>query len=326
MKSMGYKIAGMLLLLYVTSAAYIKMFPMNFYNYEFPMWKFQIEQLDDPNISPDVIILGDSRPMAGVIPAVISDKCISLCLTGGSAVESYYVLKKFLTRHKPPETVFISMTPENTRLTNKTFWQRTVKYDFLNMAAAMDVIHKSIELNDMTMNEDGSQHPLWLNYIKLYLMKAKLLYYYKGDLKANLLVMGLKRNKSVYEQIKKNKGNIHFGKGKDTVKSAIETTKTRFKPSETTGYYYNELIRLCHDNGIKIIISIAPYNKTSYYNIKKQYLADYTDFLLRLPVNGNDIIDDIIFYYDDDLFEDASHLNEDGARKYSNYVKMKYFR
>ena len=54
---------------------------------------------------------------------------LNLALGGGTAMEAYYVLVRYLEQHPPPKTVLLSLSPYHFQ--ESLFWERLTRYHFL---------------------------------------------------------------------------------------------------------------------------------------------------------------------------------------------------
>lgn len=114
----------------------------------------------------------------------------------------------------------------------------------------------------------------------------------------------------------------------DTIEKYRESKTSEFTPvidAYSIGYF-ERIVKLCKDRGIKLIITMAPFNelyleKIQYHDIYnkmaglcKEEAVEYIDF--------NMLYDEIGLNYNDfeDAFHNAQHTNKWGAEKVSRYL------
>lgn len=81
--------------------------------------------------------------------------------------------------------------------------------------------------------------------------------------------------------------------------------------------YLDKIIKLCNDNGVKLILYRAPYSATTNEWKKANWLASYCE---QNGIEYYNTSQSINFDYTVD-FADNWHLNKDGAKKVTNFLK-----
>ena len=109
----------------------------------------------------------------------------------------------------------------------------------------------------------------------------------------------------------------------DYVRSGINSNKTRRDTWSVIQAYY-EVAEVCREHGIELIGVATPYYKTKQDQITAQMKSDYhyviSEIKKKYPeVQFYDYTCDKRFTSDD--FQDAVHLNNNGARKFSKIMK-----
>ena len=94
----------------LSMAAYVHFFPLLFMDETFAIWNAKLNLLERSE-DPEFVIIGDSRPMHGLIPSAFPQKTISLAIQGGSSIEGYFLLRSFLEKHRAPKKIIYSISP-----------------------------------------------------------------------------------------------------------------------------------------------------------------------------------------------------------------------
>lgn len=287
---------------------------------EYPMYRQQRDFLNTDTHYHDVMFLGDSRMKAAAIPAQISSDAYNLALGGAGTVEMYYGLIYYLEKHPAPNTVIISFAPNHYE-GHGEFSFRTLYFHLLRPEDERSILSKMAELDKGNKEQEKIVKKGALPY------DLRLLSEYSWS------VYGTEfrrkgTNQKIYDETKSHNGQYYFGRASSAPKPNQEAKRKEFKLLHSFDYYLRELIMLCEENNIKVIIEQLPMNPASSEAIKKSgYLAAYQAYLKALSADFPDIT---IVYdipeYPPDCFGDASHLNERGAKKYSAYLKEQYIK
>jgi len=154
-KKLLIKLIIFLLIFSIPSYIYIEYFKMYFGYMEYPIYKHSIDFVQSKDkskaMNPDLLIMGDSIAFSGIMPDMIDKNAYSLSLTGGSTVEIYYMIKNYLKNHTPPKTIFCSVSPNHLEV-HREYYDRTVNYGLITTSQMLEVLNKTIELNDNPRN------------------------------------------------------------------------------------------------------------------------------------------------------------------------------
>jgi hypothetical protein len=298
-----------------------------FYNgEEYPMWRSKSEYVLKIHNSENIII-GDSRALAGMVPKIIGDDFYNLSYGGGTPIEGYFLLKKYIP-NKTPKTIVLSFSPYHLEYSN-VFFGRQLKYNIFSTKEIVEILKKSKELSNKFYSYDdrnlGYKNELeYLNiYLKSILTKWNFFYYYRPEMRNSLTQLRILKNIKVYNEIKTRKGNYDFGGNESSSGLNFEATNSHngFAVSSVMDYYLNQTIQLALENSIKIYYIVTPFNEASYKNLDLNYIKDYNSYFDSLKYKYNNIVwHNKIFFYDDSCFGDKSHLNSRGQIKFSKYI------
>ncbi|HEX4369412.1 MAG TPA: hypothetical protein VH023_21425, partial [Rhodopila sp.] len=81
--------------------------PMAFMDIEYTAWRAKQTMLDTCDLG-EVIVLGDSRAAADIIPARLPVRVANLAMGGSEAIEALSMLQRALACRSPPRLVIIS--------------------------------------------------------------------------------------------------------------------------------------------------------------------------------------------------------------------------
>lgn len=271
---------------------------MLYMNQEYPMWlniKNIINSKSDAKY--DLIMIGDSRAKAGYIPNNnLTLKSQSLAIGGGTPIEGYYILKKYLQNNPIPKKIIFSFAPSHLDSVD-VYWERTVKFDFLNQGEYIE-----IEKNAMLI-EDKNTLGLNKSYIDY-----KIPLMYGNDFKNGIIERRWNVNKIVYKDCTNSKGHYFFGRENFANGFNAESSKASFNQSKLIAFYFIKLIKLAKVHHIQIYYYTMPFNRSSFEKTPKHYKDGYNRYISKIATDYNISICNKLSFLTNDNFGDPSHL------------------
>ena len=285
----------------------------------YPLWLYVKGKMNSQNNEDyNVICIGDSRAKAGFIPKVFNTEninAINLSVNGGTPIEGYYILKKYLLNHqKPPKYLLVSYTPSHLEK-RECYWKRTVRFNFLNEDDYEEVASITDMINDETLEKDN-----YFNY-KFYTSKylpVNIMEFYKG------MVMGKwKMNKEALSDLNSSKGHYYLGRAEKSSGLNIETSKAKFTPSRLLNIYLEKLFLLAKKHKIKVFWYTMPFNEASFLKTNPIFKKSYDEHIEKLSKKYHFIPLNTLYYLDDSNFGDPSHLYN-GAKSVTIDIKNRF--
>jgi len=317
--------------------------PFGYMDIEYPSWKYTGEVSDDVksvfsdgpttvfvtgkgdngNDITDIksaisenttLILGDSRAMADIMPSEVDDETVvNLAVGGATSIEMYYTLNNYIKNNGNPGKVIIMFAPFHYTIIDN-FWTRTAYFNYLSVADMKDLYSNAKAADSETLLRDGYQNDL-ISYRTRFPDK-----YLPALLNAHFFGR-YSDNSNKYRELTVEHGYGEFGTEKGCSGFNYEVS---YEHMHTTGdavlldIYMNRLLKLCSDSNIDTELLIPPMNESSYNALKPSYVAEFSDYLNTLQIKYPAIlVDGNIPCYDDKYFGDASHLNREGAIKFT---------
>lgn len=278
---------------------YIQYFKFSYMNVEYPMWRHVKNIIHTKsNNQLDLISLGDSRLKAGLKPNLMNNKSLNLAIGGGTSYEAYYILKTYLKNNPAPKQLLLSFAPFHMQGMD-VFWNRTVKFDFIDYFYFRDLVNTSKNFKDNSLKKVIFRH----NYI-----------FYK--LNVNNYILDFKRAKrqkkkniKVMDYVKKNNGNHFFGTAEETLSNNGSKRYSNFNYSKVLDFYLNETIKLAQNAGIHVMYYTMPYNQASCDELQPTFKLEYDNYLKDLSKNtGITLLNNGINCKPNSYFGDSSHL------------------
>ena len=263
----------------------------------------------------NVLILGDSMSNAAYLPELLSEDTLNLSVTGGTCIESYYILKNYIETHGAPETVFYS--PRHEVYYDDTYIESHFYYQQFSLSEAIEitrVLHQCDDDPEMY----AQYHPIeWF----------KSIFYVPSTYVPALINSGFfqrhKDNMSELNSLQVHRGNWLALRTVSTVVPEEETHLEEFKVLDFNDYYFDAFCKLCSENGITLHLRRTPYS--SNFTFSEQFMKDYNDYFQSYADKYPGIDVDLDFsQVDDILMYDNGHVNLRGALYYSTMIKEKY--
>jgi hypothetical protein len=313
---------------FILLMGYTWLCPFGYMDEEFPSWHYtkMVEEgkegmVDITNAS---LILGDSRAMADIIPELCGENYVNLGVGGATTIEMYYTLKHYIENNGAPARVFIMFAPFHYSYMDN-YKTRTMYFHHLDYKEAMEVYAQARTAGYAGAMPDSFEELDTSRIISIYLRSPSVY------LPAIINARGagrLSSNREIYSEQVINRGHALYGTmdGCDypNYEASYEYMSKEGDHRLITAYF-GKLLRLCSDNGIKTTVLQAPMNKASYDMLHGEYVAEYTSYMKAFAGEYKDIcFETEIPCYDNKYFGDSSHLNDRGARVYTEELIDKY--
>lgn len=307
-------IVATVVFLALSLTALIRILPEERYmDNEYPSWQQQKDYSNRDGDTQEVLLLGDSRMKDDIFATELGEHAYNLALGGGTPLEMYYTLERYLQHHPQPKAVIVAFGP--THYTEMGSYEgRNLYFRYLdeeNMDSANEIIFK-LDGKDYRSVSKGYQHKLPTIYLKPVL---KCLFYPRNA-----------ENAELYSYAEREKGRRYISVNK-SVKEVFpqESRQSHFVPLNSLSFYLEELIKLCKDNNIPIYVEQLPMGNPGYQKLLDSgYMDEYKMFMNGIRDKFGIYVNDEIPLYEAWLFQDDSHLNFEGAKKLTAEWRGKY--
>lgn len=310
-------VVGSAVLCFAAMWIWVAAMPLAYLDPEYASWLAKRQMLERCDLG-DVLVVGDSRAAVNIVPALLGVKTTNLAVGGGQAVEAYVAVRRALECPVPPRRVVVSLSAGHFVLTD-LFWERSVRFSFLNRAELAEVLRTSRTLGDPSLlaphQRDGLAPSLrgWL-----YAARFPPLYF-NAVLKGGIFLRYW-RNHAALQSGLASRGQYFFGTDPGSSGITAEASLKNFIPLPVQNYYFHRLLAMLAARGIPADFITMPLNRSTYAQIKPEvergygaYLAGYAARFANFSVIGGGTP-----AWPDRFFGDAfAHLNPGGAALYS---------
>ena len=302
---------------------FIKSCPDCYMDEEYPAWAYTKEVVYNEGEDADILILGDSRAMADLIPEVLtkeSTTCINLAVGGATPMEMYYFYTNYLKNHDAPKTAIVMFAPFHyTYMDN--YKTRTLYFNALNGSDYRELLKVAMRYDaESVLFEDNAAYHLscTLGLPDVYLPAIY-----------NARFTGRKSDNDLrLKNLHETKGQGYFGTADGNSDKAYEATYEKMEESgdsDLLTFYAQALYTLLSGSCSRVILIQPPMNETTYDNLNDNYVNQYRSYIDDLTKDLSNITVSTEFLrYDNEYFGDSSHLNERGAVKFSEEFAIEY--
>lgn len=303
---------------------FIALCPDCYMDEEYPAWKYTKNYVRASGDDADILILGDSRAMADLIPDVLTDgsgkTCVNIAVGGATPMEMYYFYVDYLKNHEAPHTAIVMFAPFHyTYMDN--YKTRTLYFNALTYGEYSELLKVADRYDsESVLFKDQAQYHLSCA-MKLPDVYLPAIY--------NARFIGRKAdNEKRYNDLVISKGQGYFGTADGNSDKAYEATYSEMTDNgdaKLLTFYAEALYALLSSGCENVILVQPPMNETTYDNLKESYVNQYKEYIKNICMDYDNIFCSYEFErYENEYFGDSSHLNEKGANKYSAEFREKY--
>ena len=291
--------------------------PMAFMDPEYPSWRAKLTMLDRCDIG-DVIILGDSRAAADILPNRLPLRVTSLAVGGGEAIEALAAVSRVLECPLLPRLAIISFDPGHfTR--SDLFWYRSVRYGLISAEDIALLRQASRQTGDWSVY-DGHRASGLPTLLRDWLYRVYFPPLYFSSLAHGGLVFRWFGNQKILAETLSARGHYYFGSAAGSDAVAIDGHMTAFAPLPILDHYFDKLLSVLGRHGIEALFIAMPVNEATGRQVRPAVRAQFTAYLSgyerRYP--HFHVAGDLMGSWPNRYFGDEfSHLNPEGAERFS---------
>ena len=282
--------------------------PMQIYEESYPMYAYEKEVEEAPAGEPaTTLIVGDSRAKASLLPAELGTGSLSLTLPGASPIELYHAADRYLSRHPAPRNVVLSISAVHFG-DAFIFWERPIKFGYLDEAAVNEVLAQARRLGDTTFG------PPWEARLNYALHRLNSPHLYLPELRRAVFHPHGAANQQLLAQLERERGHCFFGTAPRSDGLAYEDFHERFTPSPTYDHYFRKLIDRLRATGAKVVFMAMPMNQRSRQHLKPGFVEGYDRYFAGIARDYPDVQVQASWpLLDNEFFGDANHVNGRGS-------------
>ena len=291
--------------------------PMAFLDPEYPYWRAKQALLAACDLG-EIMVLGDSRATAAIMPVHFPVRTTNLAVAGGMAIEAHAALSRATRCPVLPRQVVISLGAEHFTHPD-LFWERSVRFGFLDSQDVAVLRRESHRLRDLSVYELRHTDGLPSRVRDLmYQVRFPSLYF------ASLVKGGgfsrWPRNQAAFQDGLATRGQHAFGTASGSDIVAAEGQLTEFRPLPILVWYFDQLLRHLADHHIPAVFIAMPMNDATAQTVSPKVRVAFREWLAGFETrySGFRVLGEAMPHWPDQMFGDGfAHLHPDAAVRFS---------
>lgn len=291
--------------------------PLAFLDPEYGAWLAKEQMLAACHLGP-VVVVGNSRAAAGILPALLPMKTTNLAVGGGEPIAAVAAVRRALACPHPPRLVLIAFGPGQF-VRPDLFWERTVRFGFLDDAEISRLAARSRALGDWSVYDNGHGDGL-PGRVRQALYEWHFPSVYFASLAQGGVFLRYWEGRRMLARTRARRGQYFFGTAPGCDQVALAGHLQRFRPLPVLNAYFDQLLYILTARRVAVAFVSMPLNQATARAVRPQVRRAFAAYLhsyqRRYP--GLRLIGPMLNGWPDALFGDAfSHLNPRGARLFS---------
>ena len=297
--------------------------PMAFMDAEYASLRAKQLMLDRCDLG-EVMILGDSRAAADIIPARLPLRVTNFAVGGGEAIEALSVLDRALACPSAPRLVIISFDPGHFTQADM-FWDRSVRFGFVTGADISGLREASRRTGDPSIY-DLHHFDLVPLLLRDWLYQASFPPLYFANLAHGGWFLRWWRNQRTLAATLSAHGHYFFGTDPGSSIVSLDGHMDAFRPLPILDRYFDRLLEVLDSHGIEARFIAMPVNEATWADVSPSvrdgfaaYLAGYERRYKHFRLASA-----IMPHWPDRFFGDQfCHLNPAGAERFSDLLAQR---
>jgi hypothetical protein len=291
---------------------------------EYPLWLYKDRMLTESCFEGKTVILGDSRPMADLVPKELGDGVYNLAIGGLTPIELYYAVEKMKHCKTMPKAVVLSMAPFHF-MAMESYWGRTLPFQFLRLGEALEV--QSVARKDRRQNiyRRDIFGTIGDAFTTL-LITANVPTFYFTKLIDGALRPNIEMNRWSLGDLESSRGHVAMLKEVVVTQPSAESSFGRFAAFLVADVYWRKSLQSLAATGTRVYYIDMPITPLTDASLPENYREDYGGYVKESLARHPDMhfVGDVLPTRKLSNFSDPFHLNQRGAIEYSREIRASF--
>ena len=291
--------------------------PLAYLDPEYPYWRAKLALLDRCDLG-DVVVLGDSRAAAAIVPALLPFPATNLAVGGGKPIEALAALRRVLDCPVPPRRVVISFDAGHF-MKPDLFWERSVRFGWMGPGDLDALIETSRDTGDWSVWNAHRADTLPPGLRSL-LHTTRFPTIVLGNLFKAGGALRWQGNTARLQAGIAARGHYAFGTQSGSAAVALDASLDRFSPAPVLARGFEQMLALLEQRNIAVDFIAIPMNEATHARVQTRVRDGFAAFLAASSAQFPlfQVVGEPMPHWPDAHFGDAfAHLNPDGAALFS---------
>lgn len=271
----------------------------------------------------DLLVLGDSRAGAGMMPTLLPGNGINISVGGAKPVEMYFFLRRALACPNMPHHVLLSIDAGHFHSTD-TFWERSARFGTFSVADLHQIEAVARETGDESLFDERRSDG-FPNLLRDFLYATSFPTLNFASMTRGGLFLRYSHNLEERDTTLRARGHHLFGDAPGDDALADDASLDTFQVLPLEGWYFNRMLQEMQARGIRVDFVTTPVNEATAAHITpklRQGFADYLAAAARRYPNFHVLVPPIPSLPDRYFGDVFSHLNQAGAERFSRSLAV----
>ena len=291
--------------------------PMRFMESGYPVWVAKQALLRDCRFG-SILVLGDSRAEAAIVPADLPLPAANIGLGGTTPAETYVFARSALRCPKPPRMVVYAHSLSAYLYPNQGLWKSAVRYGYigfweLRAMAAAAALDRDPSLASV------STHDGLTGIVRDVVYSAG----FPSIFMASLIdARGFARydsNEILRERTARTRGRVIYRPTGEERVAGMDADVAAFDPSPLETDYFDRTLALFDAAHIPVLLLAVPDSETTVRGIPAGTQATFARFIQSHAGQHQNVVAGTagILAWPDMFYIDGSHMNEAGSQAFT---------
>ncbi len=266
----------------------------------------------------DLLVLGDSRAGAGMMPTLLPGRGINISVGGAKPVEMYFFLRRAMACPNMPHHVLLSIDAGHFHSTD-TFWERSARFGTFSVSDLHEIEAVARRTGDESLFDQPRADGL-PNLLRDFLYATSFPTLNFASMARGGLFLRYAHNIEERDKTLRARGHHLFGDANGDSAEADDASLPTFQVLPLEGWYFNRMLQEMQARGIRVDFVTVPVNESTAVHITPELRAGFAGYLAaaaRKYHNFHVLVAPIPSLPDRYFGDVFSHLNQSGAELFS---------